>query len=70
MRDWARARDEDLETKDGFHSSSLGLAIYAPLIDEPDLDPDERSEPAGSFAVFRPGYYEEETERLRKMPKP
>jgi hypothetical protein len=70
VREWARARDKDLDTKDGFQSNPLGLAMYAPLIDERDLDPDERSEPAGSFAVFRPGYFEEETERLRKKHGP
>jgi hypothetical protein len=61
-REWARARDQDLETKDGFLSRALGLAMYAPMIDEPDLDPDERSEPAQGFLVFRPRYYEDESE--------
>jgi hypothetical protein len=65
VRAWARARDQDMEDKDGFVSTALGLSMYAPSIDEPDLDDEERAEPAQSFLVFRPGYYEEERERLK-----
>jgi hypothetical protein len=63
-RSWARSRDQDLNDKDGFVSTALGLSMYAPMIDEPDLDDDERAEPAQSFLAFRPGYYEEERRRL------
>jgi hypothetical protein len=65
VRAWARARDEDMEDKDGFVSMALGLSMYAPSIDEPDLDDEERTEPAQSFLAFRPGYWEEERERLK-----
>jgi hypothetical protein len=64
-RAWARARDQDLDDKDGFVSTALGLSMYAPSVDEPDLDDDERSEPAQSFLAFRPGYYEQERRRLK-----
>src|SRR5579871_2948110 len=40
VRSWARARDQDLKDKDGFVSTALGLSMYAPLIDEPDLNED------------------------------
>jgi hypothetical protein len=42
----------------------LGLSMYAPTIDEADLDDEERAEPAQSFLIFRRGYYEEERKRL------
>jgi hypothetical protein len=64
VRTWARAKDQDLEEKDGFVSIALGLSMYAPTIDEPDLNDDERAEGAQSFLVCRPGYYEEERNRL------
>src|SRR5262245_32057889 len=49
VRAWARGRDPALEDKDGFVSRALGLSMYAPLIDEPDLDEEERSAPAQCF---------------------
>jgi hypothetical protein len=55
VREWARARDAGLQGKDGFSSDVLGLRMYAPSIDEPDLDEDERAEPAQSFLAFKPG---------------
>lgn len=64
VRAWAQSRDQNLDDKDGFVSTELGLSMYAPSIDEPDLDDEERAEPAQSFLVFRPGYYEEEWTRL------
>jgi hypothetical protein len=63
-RAWARAKDQDLADKDGFVSAALGLSMYAPFIDEADLDDDERAEPAETFLAFRPRYYEEETARM------
>ena len=63
-RAWARARNQDLDERDGFVSAALGLSMYAPSIDEPNLDDDERAEPAQSFLAFRPGYYEQERKRL------
>lgn len=63
-RAWARARDQDLDEKDGFVSTALGLSMYAPSMDELDLDDDERAEPAQSFLAFQPGYYEQERKRL------
>ena len=68
-RAWARARDQDLDGKDGFVATGLGLSMYAPSIDEPDLDDDERSKPAQSFLAFRPGYYEQERKRLEGVTK-
>jgi hypothetical protein len=65
VRAWARTRDKDLKETDGFVSTVLGLSMYAPEIDEPDLDGKERAEPAQSFLAFRPGYYEEERKRLK-----
>ena len=35
-----------MEDKDGFVSIALGLTMYAPFVDEPDLDESERAEPA------------------------
>jgi hypothetical protein len=64
-RTWARARDQDLDDKDGVFSTALGLSMYAPFVDEADLDDEERAEPAQSFLAFRPGAYEEERERIR-----
>ena len=64
VREWARQRDPDLESKDGFVSRALGLCMYAPLIDEPDLDDDEKQDPAQSFLVFRPGAYDEDRQRI------
>lgn len=63
VREWARRRDPNLENKDGFVSRALGLCMYAPLIDEPDLDDDEKQDPAQSFLVFRPGAYDEDRQR-------
>jgi hypothetical protein len=63
-RAWARVRDTALRVNDGFVSSALGLSMYAPMVDEPDLDDDERAEPAQSFLVFRPLYYERQQRRL------
>jgi hypothetical protein len=57
IREWARQRDANLECKDGFVSRLLGLSMYAPTIDEPDLDEDEFNAPAQSFLVFKPGIY-------------
>ena len=64
VRSWARAQDQDLDDQDGFVSTGLGLSMYAPAIDEMDLEPEERAESAESFLAFRPGYYEEERKRL------
>jgi hypothetical protein len=69
-RAWARSRDQHLNEKDGFFSTALGLSMYAPYIDEPDLDDDERAEPAQSFLAFRPGAYEEERKRLEATTMP
>ena len=69
VRAWARARDPNMEEKDGFVSSALGLSMYAPFIDEPDLDEEERGKPAQCFLAFRPGYYEEERKRLEMQYK-
>ena len=66
-RAWARSRDQDLDDRDGFVSAALGLSMYAPSIDEPDIDDEERAERAQSFLVFRPGYYEEERRRLKAV---
>jgi hypothetical protein len=63
-RAWARARDPDMEDTDGFVSRTLGLSMYAPEIDEPDLDDEEQAMPAQCFLVFRPGYWEAERARL------
>jgi hypothetical protein len=67
VREWARQRDPDLESKDGFVSRALGLCMYAPLIDEPDLDDDEKQDPAQSFLVFRPGAYDEDRQRIEAV---
>jgi hypothetical protein len=64
VREWARQRDPALESKGGFVSRALGLCMYAPLIDEPDLDDDEKQDPAQSFLVFRPGAYDEDRKRI------
>ncbi|WP_394844974.1 hypothetical protein LZC95_48975 [Pendulispora brunnea] len=64
-RDWARSKDPNLEEDEGFVSKALGLSMYAPLIDVPDLDEDDRTAPGQGFMVFRPGYYEEEEEHLK-----
>jgi hypothetical protein len=69
VREWARGRDQGMETKDGFISSKLGLTMYAPLIDAPDLDEEERNEPAQSFLVFRPRYYEDDREWWERQNK-
>jgi hypothetical protein len=67
VRAWARERDPELEEDLEFVSKRLDLSMHAPLIDEPDLDEQERAEPAQSFLVFRPGYHDEERERLRSL---
>ena len=59
-REWARARDPALAPGDGFISRALGLSMYAPAIDEPDLEDDERAEPAETFLAFKPGYYDQD----------
>jgi hypothetical protein len=55
VRAWAEKLDPGLERADGFVSKKLGLMMYAPLIDEADLDEDEKAEPAQSFIAFKPG---------------
>ena len=65
VRGWALAKDPQLDPKHGFTSKLLGLGMWADWIDEPDLTPDELQDPAQSFIIFRPGYYEEEQARLR-----
>ena len=65
VRNWALAKDPQLDPEDGFISKALGLGMWADWIDVPDLAPDELQEPALSFIIFRPGYYEEE--RARKV---
>ena len=64
VRDWALAKDPQLDPKDGFTSKALGLGMWADWIDEPDLEPDELQDPGMSFIIFRPGYYEEEEARM------
>lgn len=64
VREWARVRDPGLDPKYGFTSRLLGLNMWADWIDTPDLEPDELQDPALSFLVFRPGYYEEEQARM------
>jgi hypothetical protein len=64
VRDWALAKDPQLDRKHGFTSKVLGLGMWADWIDVPDLAPEELQEPAMSFIIFRPGYYEEEQARL------
>jgi len=63
VREWALAKDPQLDPKDGFTSKSLGLGMWAEWIDESDLEPDELLDPGMSFIIFRPGYYEEEHAR-------
>jgi hypothetical protein len=67
VRDWARKQDAALESSDGFVSRALGLSMYAPFIDERDLEDDEKNEPALGFVIFKPGYYEEENLRLEAV---
>jgi hypothetical protein len=38
--------------------------MYAPFVNEADLDAEERAAPAESFLAFRPGYYRDERMRL------
>lgn len=57
VREWARQRDANIESKDGFVSRLLGLSMYAPMIDERDLEEGERNAPAQSFLVFKPESY-------------
>lgn len=64
VRDWALSKDPDLDPKDGFTSKALGLTMGADWIDEPDLGPDELSDPAEGFVIFRPGYWEQERARI------
>lgn len=64
VREWALARDPQLDPKDGFTSKSLGLGMWADWIDEPDLESDELLAPGAAFIIFRPGYYEEEQARM------
>lgn len=64
VREWALARDPQLDPKDGFTSKALGLGMWADWIDEPDLESDELRDAGGAFIIFRPGYYEEEQARL------
>lgn len=68
VREWARARDPQLNPEYGFISHVLGLSMGAEGIDVPDaeLEFGEMHEPAVSFLVFKPGYWEEERERLVK----
>ena len=63
-RAWARARDPALDATDGFLSKALGLSMYAPSIDEPDLDADERDEPAQSFFGFSTGLLRRRSEAI------
>jgi len=69
-REWARKLDPTLECTDGFISRFLGLSMYAPMIDESDLNEDEALRPGESFMVFKPGYYEEELARASTTPAP
>ena len=62
--EWARCQDAALAVKGGFVSIALGLSMHAPLLEEPDLDHAERSEPAESFMIFRRGYHDDERRRL------
>src|SRR5262249_47192596 len=64
VREWALAKDPQLDPKHGFTSKLLGLGMWADWIDEPDLTPDELQDPAQAFIVFRPGYYEEDNARM------
>ncbi|WP_437484978.1 hypothetical protein WME75_46370 [Sorangium sp. So ce1014] len=64
VRMWALLRDPQLDPKDGFNSKALGLGMWADWIDEPELEPDELLDPAASFIVFCPGYYEQAWTRM------
>ncbi len=64
VRQWALARDPQLDPEDGFNSKALGLGMWADWIDEPDLEPEMELDPGMSFIIFRPGYYEEEQARM------
>lgn len=56
-RAWVRNLDPTLECADGFISRFLGLSMYAPMIDESDLNENEVRRPGESFMVFKPGYF-------------
>jgi hypothetical protein len=64
VREWALAKDPQLDPTEGFTSKALGLGMWVDWVVESDLEPDELLDPAMSFIIFRPGYYEEEHERL------
>lgn len=64
VREWALAKDPQLDPKDGFTSKALGLGMWADWVDEPDLEPEMLLDPGMSFLIFRPGYSEEEHERM------
>jgi hypothetical protein len=64
VREWALAKDPQLDPTDGFTSKVLGLGMWADWIDEPDLEPNELLDPGMAFIIFRPGYYEEEQARM------
>jgi hypothetical protein len=64
VRTWAEKRDPHLNREDGFNSKKLGLKMYAPLINEPDLTEEEKREPAQSMLIYSPGALEKEQARI------
>jgi hypothetical protein len=64
VREWALAKDPQLDPTEGFTSKALGLGMWVDWVVESDLEPDELQDPGMSFIIFRPGYYEEEHERM------
>jgi hypothetical protein len=64
VREWALAKDPQLDPTEGFTSKALGLGMWVDWVVESDLEPDELLDPGMSFIIFRPGYYEEEQARM------
>lgn len=69
VRRWAQEMDAELNPKYGFISKALGLGMWADWIDVTDLEPDELLEPAESFIIFRPGYFEEDKPQIVLPPE-
>lgn len=69
VREWALAKDPSLDPTDGFTSKVLGLGMWSDWIDDTDLDSVQLKDPALSFLIFRPGYYEEDRPPLILPPE-
>jgi hypothetical protein len=67
VREWALAKDPQLDPTEGFTSKALGLEMWADWVNEPDLEPEMWLDPGMSFLIFRPGYYEEEQARMEAI---